>query len=84
MTLVQLILIQQSFVRSKKMKCKACNKTMSPEAIKWNHLIDDWEVCGECLESVRDQLNSFDDEGTSVEPNQEHIDLMTDRWNWKK
>lgn len=38
------------------MKCKACNKDMTP---RYNSQLQDWEVCGECLVVVRDYLESF-------------------------
>ena len=43
------------------MRCKACNKIMEPTEIKWNKMLDDWEVCGSCLHIVKESLDSFSD-----------------------
>jgi|TARA_R110000796_G_scaffold70572_4_gene160417 hypothetical protein len=44
----------------KKMRCKACNKTLGPYSIKWNRDLGDFEVCHECLTVVREIMETHE------------------------
>ena len=42
------------------MHCKACNKLMDPNEIRFNAELKDFEVCGTCLSIVRDVLETHE------------------------
>lgn len=49
------------------MRCKACNRVMQPNEIKWNELIGGWEVCGTCLGIVRDLNETLEIKSTEYD-----------------
>ena len=40
------------------MHCKACDKTLSDKEIQWNDDLNDWELCGTCLDAAMDAAYS--------------------------
>lgn len=40
------------------MRCKCCDRLLSEKEISWNKELDDWELCGVCLDIAMDAAYS--------------------------